>query len=100
MMNRNKVSSWLAPFRAVGVGPEAPMRRWFLPLTVVGLGGVGAFLLSERGRETLRALWERFQDSPDGWQDLNDSVQSELDRIQAALDRIAESIDPRPQMGQ
>ena len=76
------------------------MRRWFLPLTVVGLGGVGAFLLSERGRETLRAFWESFQDSPDGWQDLNDSVQSELDRIQAALDRIAESIDPRPQMGQ
>ena len=52
------------------------MRRWFLPLTVLGLGGVGAFLLSERGREALRGLWERFQDSPDGWQDLNDSVQT------------------------
>lgn len=75
------------------------MRRWFLPLTVVGLGGVGAFLLSERGREALRGLWERFQDSPEGWQDLNAGVQSELDRIQAALDRIAESIEPRPQMG-
>jgi hypothetical protein len=76
------------------------MRRWFLPLTVIGLGSVGAFLLSERGRGTLRGLKERFQDAPDGWQDLNDSVQSELDRIQAALDQIAASIDPRPQMGQ
>jgi hypothetical protein len=76
------------------------MRRWFLPLTVVGLGGVGAFLLSERGREALRELWERFQGSPEGWPDLNDNVQSELDRIQAALDRVAESIDPRPQLGQ
>jgi len=76
------------------------MRRWFLPLTVVGLGGVGAFLMSERGREALRKLWDKFQDSPDGWQDLNESVQSELDRIQSALDRIAESLDPRPQMGQ
>jgi hypothetical protein len=76
------------------------MRRWFLPLTVIGLGSVGAFLLSERGRDALRGLWERFQDSPDGWQDLNDSVQAELDRIQLALDQIAASIDPRPEMGQ
>jgi hypothetical protein len=76
------------------------MRRWFLPLTVIGLGGVGAFLLSERGRESLRGLWKRFQDSPEGWQELNAGVQSELDRIQAALDQIAASIDPRPQMGQ
>jgi hypothetical protein len=76
------------------------MRRWFLPLTVLGLGGVGAFLLSERGRTTLRGLWDRFQESPDGWRDLNDSVQGELDRIQAALDRIAQSIDPHPELGQ
>jgi hypothetical protein len=75
------------------------MRRWFLPLTVIGLGGVGALLMSERGRGKLRDLWQRFQDSPDGWQGLNDNVQSELDRIQASLDRISESIDPRPQMG-
>ena len=76
------------------------MRRWFLPLTVLGLGSVGAFFLSERGRQTLRALLDGFQKSPEDWSDLNDSVQSELDRIQAALDRIAESIDPRPQLGQ
>ncbi len=76
------------------------MRRWFLPLTVIGLGSVGAFLLSERGRETLRALWTRFQESPEGWQELNAGVQSGLDRIRAALDQIASSIEPRPQMGQ
>lgn len=76
------------------------MRRWFLPITVLGLGSVGAFLLSERGRNALRGLWDRFQESPDGWRDLNDSVQGELDHIQAALDRIAQSIDPHPELGQ
>ncbi len=61
---------------------------------------MGAFLLSERGRSAVRGVFERFQESPDGWRDLNDSVQSELDRIQAALDRIAQSIDPHPELGQ
>jgi hypothetical protein len=69
------------------------MRRWYVPLTVLGLGSVGAFLLSERGRNALRLLWERFERSPD-------SLQTELDRIQAALDRIAHTIDPHPELGQ
>lgn len=76
------------------------MRRWFLPLTVLGLGSVGAFLMSERGRNAVRGLWERYREGADGWRDLNDSVQSELDGIQAALDRIAESLDPHPGLGQ
>ena len=75
------------------------MRRWYLPITVLGLGSVGAFLLSERGRNAVRFLWEKFQ-HPEGWRDLNDSLQNELDHIQAALDRIAESIEPHPEMGQ
>ena len=36
------------------------MRRWYVPLTVLGLGSVGAFLLSERGRNGLRAMFEDF----------------------------------------
>ena len=75
------------------------MRRWYVPLTVLGLGSIGAFLLSERGRNKLRWLMENFQSAPDRWLEWNESAQSELDRIQAALDRIAESLDPRPQMG-
>ena len=84
----------------VGVAPEAPMRRWYVPLTVLGLGSVGALLLSERGRNSLRAIWERFQKSPEGWRELNDSLQGELDRIQVALDQVAQSIDPHPELGQ
>ena len=75
------------------------MRRWYVPLTVLGLGSIGAFLLSERGRNKLRWLMENFKSAPDRWLEWNESAQCELDRIQAALDRIAESLDPRPEMG-
>lgn len=76
------------------------MRRWYLPLTVLGLGSVGAFLLSERGRGAMRAILEKFPHSSQGLLELNNSLQGELDRIQAALDHIAESLEPRPEMGQ
>lgn len=76
------------------------MRRWYLPLTVLGLGGLGALLLSERGRNALREIFERFQEAPDRLLELNDTLQSELDRIQSALDQIAESLDPHPELGQ
>jgi hypothetical protein len=88
-----------ASLREAGADQEKEMRRWYLPLTVLGLGGVGAFLLSDRGRTALRAIFERFQDAPDGLLELNDTLQSELDRIQAALDQIAESLDPHPELG-
>ena len=82
-----------------GVGREFPMRRWYVSLTVLGLGGISALLLSEAGRTALRRIFEGFQQAPDRLLELNDSLQSELDRIQAALDRIAESLEPRPELG-
>ena len=75
------------------------MRRWYVPLTVLGLGSIGAFLLSERGRNSLRAMFEDF-DEPERWLEWNENAQRELDRIQAALNRIAESLEPRTQLGQ
>jgi len=78
---------------------ETPMRRWYVPLTVLGLGSIGAFLLTERGRSALRAIFEGFEQAPDRLLELNDTFQSELDRIQAALDQIAESLDPHPEPG-
>lgn len=83
----------------VPVDQETPMRRWYLPLTVIGLSGVGAFLLSERGRATLHKLLEKFWDAPDRLLDWEGSLDNELDRIQAALDTIAESLEPRPELG-
>ena len=75
------------------------MRRWYVPLTVLGLGGVGALLLSGRGRSALRKVLEKFWEAPDRLLEWNDSLQGELDNIQQALDRIAESLDPHPELG-
>jgi hypothetical protein len=75
------------------------MRKWYVPLTVFGIGSLGAFLLSERGRNVLLSLLKNFREAPDRLPDLNDVAVSELDRIQAALDRIAEQLGPRPQLG-
>jgi hypothetical protein len=76
------------------------MRKWFVPLTVLGVGSIGAFLLSERGRNSLRALFESFRDVPDQLLEWNEHAQRELDVIQAALNRIAESLEPRAQVEQ
>lgn len=69
------------------------MRRWFVPLTVAG---VGMLLLSERGRNALRALLLHFRRASG---DLGDDLQRELDGIQAMLDGIAESLGLRPETG-
>ncbi len=75
---------------------EIIMRKWAVPLTVAGLGGLGALLLSERGRQALRWAWERFNEAPQRFAAFNDSAQQELDRIQATLNEIADSLGSRP----
>ena len=76
------------------------MRRWYVPLTIMGVGGLGALLLSERGRAALQKVVEKFWQAPDRLLCWNDNLQDELDHIQSALDQIAESLDPHPELGQ
>jgi hypothetical protein len=75
------------------------MRKWFVPLTVLGVGGIGAFLLSDKGRETLRCWRARLDQAPERWLEWNENAQLELERIQTALNQIAESLGPRGEMG-
>lgn len=75
------------------------MRKWFVPLTVLSVGGIGAFLLTDKGKETLRRWRENFDETPDRWAEWNESAQAELERIQATLNQIAASLEPRSQMG-
>jgi hypothetical protein len=69
------------------------MRKWFLPLTVLGLGGVGALVLSERGRKAIIWAMERLDEAPERFSEWNENAQSELERIQINLNRLAESLD-------
>jgi hypothetical protein len=74
------------------------MRKWYVPVTVLGIGSVGLWLLSERGRNAVRALFDAFHRAPDALLDWNDSAQQELDYIQAALKGIAESLGPHGEL--
>ncbi len=75
------------------------MRKWLVPLAVLGAGGVGAFFASPKGRETLRRWRAMWEDAPERWDDWNDAAQTELDRIQAALNQIAQSLEPHGEPG-
>jgi len=73
------------------------MRRWFVPLTVLGLGSIGVILLSERGRSTMRALFRDFGHATGRLLEWNEGLRDELDRIHAMLDGVAESLGVHPE---
>lgn len=68
------------------------MRKVYVSLTLVGLGGLGWLLLSDRGRQVLHWMNENLQHGPDRLLEWNEAAQRELDRIQTALNRVAESL--------
>lgn len=72
------------------------MRKWFVPLTMLGIGSLGALVLSERGRQALDWIFDRIDEAPDRIADWNDTAQQELDKIQLALNEIAETLQTRP----
>ena len=75
------------------------MRKWFATLAVLGIGGIGAFLLSEKGREMLQRWLAELEAGPEDWDEWSESAQLELANIQAALNRIAQSLEPHVELG-
>ena len=69
------------------------MRKWYVPLALLAMGGVGALVLSETGRRTLRWMWDHAHEAPEALADFNERVDEELDRIQAALNRLADTLE-------
>jgi hypothetical protein len=78
---------------------ECAMRKWYVPLTVAGIGGLGVFLLSESGRSVLRWLGRYVRWNSEGLLEWNDAAEAELSHLQEALTAIAESLQPRAEMG-
>ena len=76
------------------------MRKWLVTLMVLGVGGIGAFLLTERGQQALRWRLAWLEEDAEPWSDWNQAVQTELERIQAALNHIAQSLEPHGEPGQ
>jgi hypothetical protein len=69
------------------------MRKWYLPMTVLGLGSLGVLLFTERGRSLLWQLRDFMAEAPWRLEEWNETAQEELDRIQRALNRVAESLE-------
>jgi len=68
------------------------MRKWYVPVTLLGIGGLGVLFLSERGQRFLNWLGQQVPSTPKELLEWNESAQQELERIQATLDRMAESM--------
>jgi len=74
------------------------MRKWLVTFAIAGASGIGAFLLTDKGRETLRRLRAAFKSDSEPWAGWNDSAQLELERIQAALNQIAQCLEPHGEL--
>lgn len=68
------------------------MRKVYVPLTLLGLGGLGWLILTERGRQALRLIGECLRQGPGRLLEWNEAAQRELDRIQVALNRVSQSL--------
>ena len=71
------------------------MRKWYVPLTIAGLGGLGAFLLSESGREALRRIGRYLRLNSQGAVEWDEAAEAELDRLRTTLSTLADSLQPR-----
>ena len=68
------------------------LRKWYLPLAVLGVAGVAALVLSERGRESVRRVLGRLDDAEEPFRGWNDATQRELDSLQDALERLSDTL--------
>jgi hypothetical protein len=66
------------------------MRRWYLPLTVLGVASLGALFLSQRGRQALAWLADSFDQADTLFEE---TTQRELERLRAAVNQLADSLD-------
>jgi hypothetical protein len=66
--------------------------KWKIPLTLAGLGGVGALLFSSRGRKLIHSTTERINKAPERLVAWNDSAKDELDHIQQAVQALEQSL--------
>lgn len=66
------------------------MRKWYLPLTVLGLGSLGILVATERGRSVLRRVGRGLDRAPDQLRDWSEAFDDELAKIQTTIDSLNE----------
>jgi hypothetical protein len=68
------------------------MSKWYLPLTVLGLGSLGVLFGTEKGREALSRAMDLLDRFPDAYSDWVEQTETEIANIQSAVDEIAQSL--------
>jgi len=63
------------------------MRKWYVPLTMLGLGGLGLLFVTERGQQVVHALLDTLADEPPQ-NEFEPRVDRELAQIETALHEI------------
>ena len=71
------------------------MKKWYLPLAVLGAGSMGALLVSDVGRRFLDRVSEALADDARQLNQWNDAAEQEFESIQKALDGVAEMLGVR-----
>lgn len=61
------------------------MRKWYVPLTMLGLGGLGLLFVSDRGQHAVRWLLDEFDQAQDEVARFHAGVDRELAQIERAL---------------
>ncbi len=69
------------------------MGKWFLPVTVLGLSGLGLIFASQRARERLYAFVDRVAEHSDPLGEFNTLCEEQLRTIQSSLDRLADALN-------
>lgn len=73
------------------------MKHWVIPIAVLGVSGLGLLFATERGREQVRALFDRLVEHGGPLEEFNNFVDEQLTAIQHALDSLAEALEePEP----
>jgi hypothetical protein len=75
-----------------GMRGTSETRRWYLPLTVLGVAGLAALGLSERGRESVRRVLRRREDAPEPFRGWDEAAQRKLESLQEALERLSKTL--------
>lgn len=69
------------------------MKNWFLPVTVLGLSGLGLLFASEKGRDRVRHVFDRILEHGHPLGEFNKFCEEQLEMIQHNLDHLTEALE-------
>lgn len=69
------------------------MKNWFLPVTVLGLSGLGILFASDKARDRMRRAFDQILEHGDPFHEFNKFCEEQLDMIQRNLDALAKALE-------